>query len=114
MRWSFSTLPVKRIILDENIPHALKSALVGHFVTSVQEQGWGGIQNGQLMALLEGRFDVFITADKNLRYQQNLASRKIAIIEMPFNSRRRLLPLAGKILEAVVSAKNNSYIVIEA
>ena len=113
MPWSFSISPVKRIILDENIPHALKSALVGHLVTSVQEQGWGGIQNGQLMALMEGKFDVFITADKNLRYQQNLASRRIAIIEMPFNSRRRLLPLTDKILEAIARSGSRSYIVLE-
>ncbi len=59
---------MKKIILDENIPHALKQMLTGHVVTSVQEEGWGGVQNGKLLAFLDGKFDVFITADRNLRY----------------------------------------------
>ena len=101
---------MKTIILDENVPQALKQMLWGHRVTTVQEKGWGGIQNGELLAFLDGYFDVFITADKNLRYQQNLSQRKIAIIELPFNSRRQVMPLAQKILRAVEKVKNNDYI----
>jgi hypothetical protein len=103
---------VKKIILDENVPRALKQALAGHIVTTVQEQGWTGIENGELLALLDDKFDVFITADKNLRYQQNLAQRRIAIVELPFNARRKVLPLGQEILKAVESARLNDYIQI--
>ena len=104
---------MKKIILDENIPHALRKTLSVHAVTTVQREGWGGIKNGELMQRIDGRFDVFITADKNLRYQQNLVNRKIAIIELPFNARRLVMPLAGKILEAIETIQPNGYAFIE-
>lgn len=100
---------MKRIILDENIPQALRSSLAAHSVTTVQKEGWGGIKNGELMRLIDGRFDVFITSDKNLRYQQNLLERQIAIIELPFNARRLVMPLAEKILAAVGAIQPNGY-----
>ena len=65
-----------KIILDENIPRYLKVVLADHDVSSVQEQGWSGIGNGDLLSRIEGLFDVFITADKNLKNQQNLINRK--------------------------------------
>jgi hypothetical protein len=77
---------VKKIILDENMPRRLGNLITGHSVTTVQKAGWAGIGNGELLTLLDGKFDVFLTSDKNLRYQQNLRGRKIAIVELPFNS----------------------------
>ena len=59
----------------------------GRYVTSVQREGHRGIENGELLARLEGHFDIFILADKNLRYQQNLRDRTIATIELPTNRR---------------------------
>ena len=85
---------MKSIILDENIPRKLRTRLSGYRVTTVPERGWGGVKNGRLMALIDGGYDVFVTADKNLRYQQNLDGRKISIIEVPFNDSAKLLPLA--------------------
>ena len=73
--------------------------LSGHRVTTVP--GWGGLKNGRLMGLIDGSYDVFVTADKNLRYQQNLEGRKISIIEVPFNDSAKLLPLAPEILLAI-------------
>jgi len=58
-----------RIILDENLPKPLKGIFPKHSATTVQEQGLAGTVNGALLARLEGVFDLFITADKNLRYQ---------------------------------------------
>jgi len=107
-----SIWPVKKIILDENVPRPLRQALGHHIISTVQELGWKGIENGELLTLLENRFDVFITADKNLRYQQNLSDRKIAIIELPFNSRRQVMPLAPKILEALEAIQPNDYLCI--
>ena len=85
----------------------------GHRVTTVTEQGWGGVKNGRLMALIDGSYDVFVTADKNLRYQQNLEGRKISIIEVPFNDSAKLLPLAPEILLAIEQSMPGSYIEIE-
>jgi hypothetical protein len=75
---------VKKIILDENLPISLRHHLSEFEVVTVQFQGWSGIQNGDLIALIDGHYDVFLTADQNLRYQQNLRNRSIAIVELPF------------------------------
>jgi hypothetical protein len=103
---------VKSVILDENIPRKLGTRLSGHRVTTVPEQGWGGVKNGRLMTLIDGRYDVFVTADKNLRYQQNLDDRQISIIEVPFNDSAKLLPLAPGIIRAIEQSLPGSYIEI--
>lgn len=65
-----------RIVLDENLSRVLMGIFgPGHQVTTVQELGLAGVTNGLLLARLEGNHDVFVTADKNLRYQQNLSNR---------------------------------------
>lgn len=81
-------------------------------MTTVPEQGWGGVKNGRLMTLIDGRYDVFVTADKNLRYQQNLDDRQISIIEVPFNDSAKLLPLAPGIIRAIEQSLPGSYIEI--
>jgi hypothetical protein len=104
---------VKSVILDESSPRKLGSRLHGHRVTTVPEQGWGGVKNGRLLALIDGSYDVFVTADKNLRYQQNLEGRKISIIEVPFNDSEKLLPLTPEILLAIEQSSPGAYIEIE-
>jgi hypothetical protein len=59
---------MKKVILDENLPVSLRHHLTDFDVVTVQYQGWAGIQNGELIALVDGRFDVLLTADQNLRY----------------------------------------------
>ena len=59
-----------KILFDENVPYPLKKFLAGHVVSTVQECGWRGVGNGELLNLAEESFDVFILADKNMRYQQ--------------------------------------------
>ena len=72
-----------KILLDECVPVQVRHALIGHDVSTVQAQGWKGIQNGELLAAAEAAgFALFILADKNLRYQQNLAGRRMAILEL--------------------------------
>lgn len=72
-----------RVLIDECLPRPLKSRLAGHDYRTVQEMGWDGVKNGQLLLLAEQEFEVFLTGDKNLRYQQNLATRQIAIVLLP-------------------------------
>ncbi len=72
------------------------------------------MENGQLLAALEGVFDILITADKNLRYQQNLTGRQLAIIELPTNRWPLLRPLQARIIEAVDSCQPSHYVVVNA
>ena len=60
-----------RILLDECVPRKLTRELPGHECRTVTEMGWAGIKNGRLLRLAENQFDVFLTADQNLQYQQN-------------------------------------------
>jgi predicted nuclease of predicted toxin-antitoxin system len=71
-----------RVLLDECSPLALKSYLrgLGHECRTAQEEGWSGRRNGELLALAEQRFDVSVTVDANLRFQQNLGGRRIAVV----------------------------------
>lgn len=64
------------ILLDECTPSAIKKRLPHLAIRTVQDMSWSGVKNGKLLALADPQFDVFITTDKNLRYQQNLASPK--------------------------------------
>lgn len=64
--------------------------LVGHDCTTAQKRGWGGVSNGDLLQLAEKEFDLFITSDQNIRYQQNLINREIAILELSTNDLHRI------------------------
>lgn len=89
-----------KILLDECTPHVLKRLLTEVEITTVQDLSWTGITNGSLLQLAEERFDVLITSDQNLRYQQNLANRQLAIIQLPTNQ----VPLVVKLAPAVQAA----------
>jgi len=71
-----------KVLIDECAPKALKVALAvsGFDCTTVQEAGWSGKENGELLALADASFDVVVTIDRNLRYQQNLTGRRIALL----------------------------------
>ncbi len=113
MQLSFYNSRVKKVILDENLPQPLRHHLAEFDVVTVQYQGWSGIQNGELIALIDGKFDVFLTADQNLRYQQNLTKRSIAIVELPFIRRGEIPRFVEAIRAAIISAKNGGYIQIK-
>ena len=93
-----------RIIFDENVPLPLRQFFPSHEVTSVQLEGWAGIENGDLIRQVEHRFDVLILADKNLRYQQNLSTRTIALVELPTNRWPLLRQIAARIVQAAERA----------
>ncbi|MBL8376718.1 MAG: DUF5615 family PIN-like protein [Burkholderiales bacterium] len=77
-----------RILLDESLPRDLAGLVVGHEVVTVQAAGWTSVRNGKLLALAASRFDVFLTADKNLEFQQNLATLPIAVVVLHVRSSR--------------------------
>jgi len=74
------------ILFDQGTPAPLRKTLAPHRVSTAFEMGWENLENGKLLAQAEGRFDVFITTDKNLRYQQNLTGRRLAILVLPTTS----------------------------
>jgi predicted nuclease of predicted toxin-antitoxin system len=69
-----------RILLDESLPQRLSGAFPGHAVQTVAEKGWSGLKNGDLLRLAAPEFDVFVTADQNLQFQQNLGALPLAVI----------------------------------
>lgn len=69
-----------KILLDECLPRKLKVLFSEHDAVTVREMGWTGTKNGALLRLAENEFDVFITSDRNLSYQQNLRSMALSII----------------------------------
>jgi hypothetical protein len=71
---------MRRVLLDENLPRLLKHDLAGHTVRTVVEEGWSGVSNGELLQRAAASFDVLVTADQNLQYQQNLASAACGIV----------------------------------
>ena len=75
----------KRILLDECVPKPLAALIENADVVTTQEMGWDSKRNGELLRLAETEFDVFLTSDQNIRYQQNLSSRIIAIVILPSN-----------------------------
>lgn len=69
-----------RILLDEPIPHDPAALILGHQVSTVLDEGWTSIKNGKLLALASMKFVAFITADRNLEFQQNLAKLPVAVV----------------------------------
>ena len=95
-----------RVLLDECLPKRLKIELAGHEARTAPEMGWASKRNGELLALAIGRFDVFLTADRNLSYQQDVAAFDIAVVVLVARSNRfeDLRQLAPQILEALPTA----------
>jgi len=92
-----------KVLLDECLPRQLRRRLPGHEVKTVPEMGWASIENGALLRLAEPVFDVFVTVDKNLPFQQNLAALNLGVIvlDTPDNKLGTLGPLMGAVLSAL-------------
>ena len=90
-----------KLLLDESLPRSLKRELAGHEVSTVPEMGWSGRENGELLRLMSGRFDAFLTADQNLEFQQNLAASGVPVIVLSACTNRLedLRPLVPSVLE---------------
>lgn len=96
-----------KILLDECLDRRLAHELPGHEVVATHVRGWAGVENGELLRLAEKEFDVFLTVDRNLSFQQPLARFDIAVVVIRARTNRLadLRPLAPKILEVLPSAK---------
>ena len=94
-----------RILLDESLPRELAGLITGHSVSTVRIEGWAGIKNGKLLALAATRFDAFLTADRKLEFQQNLATLPISVVVLVCVRTRiqNIAPLIPELLERLLS-----------
>lgn len=99
-----------RVLLDADVPAPLRHRLPGHDVTTAQRMGWGLLKNGELLAAAEADgFDLLLTGDKNLSYQQNLESRKLAVVVLASTQWKQLRDDTAPIAAAVNRATPGSF-----
>jgi hypothetical protein len=99
-----------RVLFDQAVPVPIRPHLVGHEVRTAAEEGWDTLKNGELLTAAEqADFDVLLTTDKNIRYQQNLSQRKIAIVVLGQQQWPKLRPHVRLVVEAVNAAVPGSY-----
>ena len=100
-----------RILFDQGTPAPLRHAPVGHSVETAFELGWGTLQNGALSSAAEAEgFQVSSRRDKNLKYQQDLTGRRLAIVVLSTTSWPRIRAVAERVLDAVDWAQSGSFI----
>jgi hypothetical protein len=103
-----------RVLFDQATPIPIRPYLEGHDVRTAAQQGWDTLKNGELLAAAEADgFDVLLTTDKNMPYQQNLAGRKIAVVVLGLQQWPSLRPNVGLVVEALKAAIPGNYTVIE-
>ena len=101
-----------RILLDESLPRNLAQELPGHDVQTVQRRGWAGLKNGELLRIAGTEYQVLITGDQNLAYQQNLTKLPIAVVVLvALNNRiESLIPLVPELLRVLTTIKPGEFI----
>jgi predicted nuclease of predicted toxin-antitoxin system len=98
-----------KILLDECVPRPLDQVVAGHECVTPQDRGWAGLTNGELLRRAKGEFDLFITSDQNIRYQQNLGGLQISILQLSTNDLRRIQAAAAAIQKAVASIQRGEF-----
>lgn len=99
------------VLFDQATPVPIRAFLKGHTVRTAFQQGWDKLRNGDLLAAAE--FEVFLTTDKNIRYQQSLSGRRIAIVVIGQQQWPLLRPHLQQVVGAVNAAKPGSYLQVE-
>jgi hypothetical protein len=98
-----------RIVFDQGTPAPLRLALDGHEVSTAFELGWSTLDNGALLAAAEGEFDLMISTDRNLKYQQDLPRRDLALLVLPTTSWPRIQRHAAEVAGAVATMRPGEY-----
>ena len=104
-----------KVLLDECVPRKLKAEIANHEVSTVTENGWSGLKNGELLGLAEAEFDVFLTTDQNLSFQQNLPRFNIGVVVLAARNTRfkTLVQSLPAILEALDQVKPGELLRVE-
>jgi hypothetical protein len=107
-------LRLMRILFDHGTPSGIAASLSDHEVTEAIERGWDRISNGELLRVAEAAgFDVLLTTDKRIRYQQNFAGRKMAIVVLGNSTWRIVRLYLDRIASVVADAKPGSYVEVD-
>jgi hypothetical protein len=102
------------VLFDHGTPRDIARSLQGHEVKEARAQGWDTLSNGELLTAAEDAgFDVLLTTDKNLRYQQNLTGRKIAIVVLGKGRWRLIEPMLSEVATAIDKATPGSFALVE-
>ena len=103
-----------KILFDQGTPVPLRAFLSAHEVITAYEAGWSTVNNGELLKVAEKNgYAVIVTTDQNLKYQQNLRERKIAVVVLCSTSWPRIREVVGGIVSAIESIEPNSYLELE-
>lgn len=103
-----------RILFDQGVPAPLRRYLAEHTVSTAYEQGWATLRNGELLAAAElAGFEVFVTTDKNLRYQQNITGRRLAVVILGTTSWPRIERHAQRIVTAIGQSASGAFTEID-
>lgn len=103
-----------RILFDQGTPVPIRRFLLGHTIRTAHQEGWATLTNGSLLRIAEDAgFELLLTTDNNLTYQQNLTSRKIALVVLSRNRWRSVQQKIPEIVAAVNAATPGSYVLIE-
>jgi hypothetical protein len=98
-----------KILFDQGTPAPLRHSLAGHHVATAFEMGWSNLSNGDLLRVAEDQFDLLITTDRNLRYQQNLVGRRMGIVVLPTTSWPKIQVKVSDIVAVVNAIQPGEY-----
>jgi hypothetical protein len=98
-----------KIVFDHCTPAPLRQALAGHVVSTAFQLGWATLTNGELLRRAVEEFDILITTDKNLRYQQDLSHLRLAVLVLPTTSWPKIRQHTTHVIEAVENARPGEY-----
>jgi predicted nuclease of predicted toxin-antitoxin system len=101
------------ILLDACAPRPLRGLLPEHSVRTAQEMGWGALKNGDLLQQAEEQFEVFISTDQNLKYQQQVVGRKLAILVLPTNDWRTIRSKGAEIIAKVTTLRPGDFVELD-
>lgn len=103
-----------RILIDECLNWRLSRTLTGHYSVSVQKMGWGGLKNGELLVRAEQEFDVFLTGDRNLSFQQDATTFQIAVVVLQAESTQlhHTLPLIPQVFALLPTLKPGQVVTV--
>lgn len=99
-----------RILFDQGTPVPLRRTLTAHDVSTAYEMGWASLENGDLLHAAEAQFDVLVTTDQNLQYQQHVAGRRLAILVLPFANWPKLQSHLPAIVSAIDALTPGGYV----
>jgi hypothetical protein len=102
-------LNVMKVLFDQGTPVPLRRERAGHEVSTAHEMGWDSLGNGDLLNAAEVVFDALVTTDQNLRYQQNLTGRRIAIVVLPTTSWPRIQRHTDLVVEALATLRPSEF-----